>query len=91
MIYGTMRDKAVDEIASQLFPHAQRILVTAPESQRALRPESLREAFPDQQIEVAGDVAEAIATASSELPRDGVIFITGSLYLVGEARRILKA
>ena len=89
MIYGTMRDKAVDEIASLLFPLAERILVTSPESQRALRPESLRQAFPDQRIEVAASIEEAIATAKRELPAGGVIFITGSLYLVGEARRIL--
>ena len=89
MIYGTMRDKAVDEIATLLFPYAQRILVTAPESQRALRPESLRLAFPDQQIEVATDVVEAIAVARRALPEGGVVFITGSLYLVGEARRFL--
>lgn len=90
MIYGTMRDKAIDEIASQLFPHATRILVTAPESQRALRPESLREVFPDSQIEVAGDVSEALDRAKEELPLGGVIFVTGSLYLVGEARRLLR-
>ena len=90
MIYGTMRDKAVDEIAGLLFPLAQRVLVTSPESQRALRPESLRATFPDQRIEVAAGVGEAIAAASRELPPTGVVFITGSLYLVGEARRILR-
>ena len=90
MIYGTMRDKAIDEIAGQLFPHAARILVTAPESERALRPESLRSAFPDQQIEVATDLAEALATAKRELPPGGVILITGSLFLVGEARLLLR-
>ncbi|HEY3743363.1 MAG TPA: folylpolyglutamate synthase/dihydrofolate synthase family protein [Bryobacteraceae bacterium] len=89
MIYGTMRDKAIEEIAGVLFPRAAHILVTAPETQRALRPESMREAFPDQQIEVADDLVEALAIAKRELPPDGVIFITGSLYLVGEARRLL--
>ena len=90
MIYGTMRDKAIDEIASQLFPHADRVVVTAPESQRALRPEGLRAAFPDQQIEVAPDLAKALGMAKRELPKGGVIFITGSLFLVGEARRLLR-
>jgi dihydrofolate synthase/folylpolyglutamate synthase len=89
MIYATMRDKAIEEIAGLLFPHAARIFVTAPESQRALRPDSMRETFPDQRIEVAANIEEALATARRELPSGGVIFITGSLYLVGEARRLL--
>jgi dihydrofolate synthase/folylpolyglutamate synthase len=89
MIYGTMRDKAIDEIASVLFPRAARILVTAPETQRALRPESMRDVFPDLRIEVASDLDDALAIARRELPAGGVIFITGSLYLVGEARRLL--
>ena len=90
MIYATMRDKAIEEIAGLLFARATRILVTAPESQRALRPESMRETFPDQRIEVASDLAAALDIARRELPPDGVIFITGSLYLVGEARRLLS-
>lgn len=90
MIYGTMRDKAIDEIASQLFPKAAHIIVTAPESQRALRPESLRTAFPDSQIEVAADLVEALDRAKAALPANGVILITGSLYLVGEARQLLR-
>ena len=92
IIYGTMRDKAIEEIASLLFPRAVRILATALESQRALRPESLREAFPfpDQRIEVMSGLEEALSIARRELPANGVIFITGSLYLVGEARRLLR-
>jgi len=89
MIYGTMRDKAIEEIAGTLFPRATHILLTAPETQRALRPESLRETFPDQRIEVAPGLAQALEMARRELPVNGVIFVTGSLYLVGEARRLL--
>ncbi len=90
MIYGTMRDKAVDEIAGLLFPLATRIIVTAPESQRALRPEGLRDAFAEQEIEVVADLEQALATAKRDLPAGGVIFVTGSLYLVGEVRRLLR-
>lgn len=89
MIYGTMRDKAIDEIASLLFPLATHIIVTAPESQRAMRPEGLRVAFPDQEIEVAPDLPEALAQARRDVPKNGVILVTGSLYLVGEVRRLI--
>jgi folylpolyglutamate synthase/dihydropteroate synthase len=49
----------------------------------------MREAFPDQDIQIASDLSGALATARASLPDNGVIFITGSLYLVGEARRLL--
>lgn len=89
LIYGTMRDKAVEEIAGILFPRAERIVVTAPESQRALRPEMLAEAFPGTPIAAARDFGEALELAKQDLPADGAIFVTGSLYLVGEARQWL--
>ena len=43
MIFGAMRDKAVDEIAGILFPLALELILTAPNNTRALRPEALRE------------------------------------------------
>ncbi len=38
LIYGAMRDKAVDEIAGILFPLASELVLTAPDNARALRP-----------------------------------------------------
>src|SRR5262249_2209289 len=84
MIYGTMRDKALDEIANLLLPRASRILATGVDTPRALRPESLQQSFPDRPIEVVRDLPEALDTARRDLPPNGVIFVTGSLYLVGE-------
>src|SRR5580704_5564424 len=43
MIFGAMRDKAVDEIAGILFPLAHELVLTAPDNARALRPEALHE------------------------------------------------
>ncbi|MDE3198932.1 MAG: bifunctional folylpolyglutamate synthase/dihydrofolate synthase, partial [Acidobacteriota bacterium] len=41
MIYGAMRDKAVDEVTNTLFPLAAEVIVTAPDQPRALNPDSL--------------------------------------------------
>ncbi len=43
MIFGAMRDKALDEVAEVLFPLAHQLVFTAPEGPRALRPEVLQE------------------------------------------------
>ncbi len=87
LIYGAMRDKSVEEIAGVLFPLAAELIVTAPRQARALRPEAILEMEPHGQARMAADVGEAIGMA-----RAGgceVWFLTGSLYLVGEARAIL--
>ena len=88
LIYGAMRDKSVQEITEILFPLASRVIVTAPKFARALRPEALVEASDHSSIEVADDIGKALELARSANPED-VVFVTGSLYLVGEAHALL--
>jgi dihydrofolate synthase / folylpolyglutamate synthase len=87
LIYGAMRDKAVAEISAILFPRARQVIVTAPAQARAARPETIRELADHDSIQMAPDIGAALALARAE-PGD-TIFITGSLFLVGEARAIL--
>jgi dihydrofolate synthase/folylpolyglutamate synthase len=86
MIYGAMRDKAVDEIAGVLFPVASELVLTAPNNGRALRPEALRELAGRGRI--ASDIAAAIEAVRAEISEEDVVIITGSLFLVGEARAL---
>ncbi|HYP13706.1 MAG TPA: folylpolyglutamate synthase/dihydrofolate synthase family protein [Bryobacteraceae bacterium] len=89
LVYGTMRDKSVEEITELLFPLADRIILTAPAQPRAVRPELLREAAErNGACSTATGVVQAIEFAR-QAPSDAVVFVTGSLYLVGEARAIL--
>ena len=53
LIFGTMRDKAVDEIAGILFPLAQQVIVTAPDQARALAPEAVRQLAGHPEVETA--------------------------------------
>jgi dihydrofolate synthase/folylpolyglutamate synthase len=84
MVYGAMRDKSVEEIAGILFPLADELIFTAPDSTRALRPEAL--------VSLAGggratqNIGAALHLLQQEASADDVVVITGSLYLVGEAR-----
>jgi dihydrofolate synthase / folylpolyglutamate synthase len=85
MIYGAMRDKAIEEIAEILFPIAHELIFTAPDSSRAIRPEAL--------VELAGrgrqcvNIEAAIENVRAEAASEDVVIITGSLFLIGEARR----
>jgi dihydrofolate synthase / folylpolyglutamate synthase len=89
LVYGAMRDKAIEEVTQQLFPLAARLIVTAPNFPRALRPEAILEVTSHPNASIAPSVAEAIEIALAA-PSDAVIFFTGSLFLVGEARALLS-
>ncbi len=88
LIYGAMRDKAVEEISGILFPRARQVIVTAPKQTRALAPESMREIAEHSDLRVAATLEEALAMVRDAGPEEA-IFITGSLFLVAEAREIL--
>jgi dihydrofolate synthase/folylpolyglutamate synthase len=86
MIFGAMSDKAVAETAAILFPLAAELVFAAPRSPRSMAPADL--------LALAGrgrakpGAASAVQYALSNALPDDVIVITGSLYLVGEARAL---
>jgi len=94
-VFGAMRDKAIDEMAEILFPLAERVILTHAENPRSATAEEIRHAarrvFADMRIEEAADVASAMQRAKSVAGPGGVVVITGSIYVVGEAMRVLGA
>jgi dihydrofolate synthase/folylpolyglutamate synthase len=93
LVYGSVRDKSVDEIAGLLFPRAARVTVTAPGQPRALSAEALAEMTRHlaPELDVMAEASEAVARAVEEAGPGGVVFVTGSLYLVGEISRWWKS
>jgi dihydrofolate synthase / folylpolyglutamate synthase len=90
-VFGAMRDKAIGEIAEILFPLAERVIVTSADNPRSATAEEIREAAARTQseIEARPDVASAVARARELAGADGIVVITGSIYIVGEAMRSL--
>lgn len=89
LVYGSVRDKSVDEIAGLLFPRAASVIVTAPRQPRALSADALAAmtCHLTTRIEIIFDPTEALERAIAIAARDDVVFATGSLYLVGDLRR----
>ncbi len=90
LVYGAMRDKAIEEVTALLFPLATRLIVTAPDFPRALRPEAILEVTGHPNATMCQNVAAAIKLAR-HAPPETIVFFTGSLFLVGEARALLLA
>lgn len=89
-VFGAMRDKAISEIAAILFPIADRVIATQPGNPRAAMPEEIRQAAArtGTAIECVAAVPAAIERAREAALPDGVIVVTGSIYLVGEAMQV---
>jgi len=88
LVYGAMRDKAVDEIAGLLFPAADFVFLTEPLQPRAISARLLAEMTGHlaRKSDIVRDPAEALERAIEIASPDGAVFATGSLYLVGDLR-----
>jgi dihydrofolate synthase/folylpolyglutamate synthase len=103
MVFGVMRDKAVQEIAEILFPIAGHVIVTHANNPRSASPGEIRQAaarvVAGTDIDEAEDVALALdrarQLAQPKIARPkiagagGLVVVTGSIYVVGEAMRTL--
>ena len=92
LLYGALRDKAVDEIAGLLFPHAAEVVFTEPRTSRAISAAQLSEiaAHHAAQSSVIADAEQALDYLVSKARPEDAIFVTGSLYLVGQLRHYWK-
>jgi dihydrofolate synthase/folylpolyglutamate synthase len=90
LVYAAMRDKAVAEVAGTLFPLADEVIATAVAQARAVRPQTIRELADHPRLRTAESVAAALELVRREAAPEDAVFVTGSLYLVGEARRLLQ-
>jgi len=90
-VFGAMRDKAIGEMAEILFPLAERIVLTRADNPRSATPGEIREAAHRvvADIDDATDVMSALERAKALAGRQGVVVITGSIYIVGEAMQAL--
>ncbi len=97
LIFGAMRDKAIDEIAGILFPTAELVIATHTEhNPRSATTTEIRAAGERTGVEIAEvpivkDAITRAVEAASEHKRMGapVVVVTGSIYIVGEAMEAL--
>jgi dihydrofolate synthase/folylpolyglutamate synthase len=93
LVYGTMRDKAVDEVAGLLFPLAATVTLTQSPQPRSISAEVLANMTRHlaSSLEVIPDPSAAVEHALQQAAPEDVVFATGSLYLVGDLRRYWDA
>ena len=93
LLFSALRDKAVSEMAQILFPlfdePGDRILMAPVNSPRAASLEQLGATAQEQQVDVilCASIADAMQPA---IARGGSVVVSGSVYLVGEAKAWLQ-
>ncbi len=89
LIFGCLDDKPVEELAQILFPLFSRVFLVSVSSPRAASGSRLLAAA--QSVRAAATLEVSLAAALNALPPAEDAVITGSVYLVGEARGLLLA
>ena len=93
LIFGAMRDKALNKMAGILFPKADELILASVDNPRAASIEMLLAAVPSSSdknsVHQTASVAEALQLARRITPPPGLICVTGSLHLVGAVQEIL--
>jgi dihydrofolate synthase/folylpolyglutamate synthase len=91
LLLGVMKDKRIKEMTSKIAPLADEIIVTQAPLDRACLPERLAEEVKAYcpMVTVTDSVADALTLARERAGAEDLIFLTGSLYCVGEAFNVL--
>jgi dihydrofolate synthase/folylpolyglutamate synthase len=91
LVLGTSLDKDLAGIARALVPAAARVILTVSSHPRSASLDQLRAALPTPAppTEAIADLRAALDRAAALTPPGGLICITGSLFLVADARELL--
>lgn len=93
-VLGFMGDKEIEAILAEFAPLASNIILTKPAGDRAFDPAAaapeISNSLKCSKVTVIPDMKEAIDEGIMLAKEKSFIIITGSLYMVGEARAILK-
>ncbi len=93
MVFGVMQGKEIKQIAGILFPLVENLILTTTKDPRAMPSEEILKVLPIEipveSIFVTDDSRRALKKAQ-DIVDDGLIIVTGSLYLIGEVKTALN-
>lgn len=93
LIFGVLKDKDAGAMIRELIPCSTEVIITSPNTERGLPVEALREIVEKQGVKpyVTQTISGALSLAHDIASSSDTIMVTGSLYVVGEARALIAA
>jgi dihydrofolate synthase/folylpolyglutamate synthase len=91
LVVGILSDKPYAAMLHSLLPVCRRAIITRPQIDRGLAPETLLAVAREitSLVTVIPEVGSAVKAAVESAGPDGVVCVAGSLYVVGEAKAAL--
>jgi len=91
-LFAVMRDKEIEKIADILFPHAEKVILTRFPYFKAASPDDIETKTPGYQDRIIKepDPRKALKLAVRRAGPDGCVVAAGSLFLVGEIKKIIE-
>lgn len=92
LVFGGLADKDLAAVFAPLGARARRVILVAPDSPRAERPDVLAARLGRPDLTGASSPAAALAELDRDTPGDTTapILVAGSLYLVGDVLKLLQ-
>ena len=90
VIFGCNNDKDIEGMLYQLQYGADKVIFTRSTSVKAVPPDELAAMYTEmcgKMCQSASSLGEALLLAKSAISREDLISITGSFYLIGQARK----
>ena len=94
VIFGCCADKDVGGMLDRITSGADKVIFTRVDNIRSADPNELSARYVEQygkMAQVAPTLADALAIANRAVTKEDLICITGSFYLVGEAKKLLAS
>ncbi|NOR12764.1 MAG: hypothetical protein GQ545_05880 [Candidatus Aminicenantes bacterium] len=93
LVFAVMRDKNIQKLSEILFPLAHTVICTRFPYFKAASPEDIQRQASRFQGRIVSqpDVPQAVRTALQAASPDGVVLVAGSLFLVGEIKKIFDS
>jgi len=94
VIFGCCEDKDVDGMLNQLQYGADKVVFTRVNSPRSTWPEALAQRYGEicgKMCQTAPTLREALRIAKPAITTGDLILITGSFYLVGQAKEMIES
>jgi dihydrofolate synthase/folylpolyglutamate synthase len=93
LVLGILADKQVSDMIKVITPKACRVIAVTPNSERAELAEELAGEICkiNENVEVIEDYKKAYETALSYASKKTLILISGSLYMIGDMRNLIKS
>jgi dihydrofolate synthase/folylpolyglutamate synthase len=92
LILGILADKEVEKMVGVIAPKASRVITVTPNSHRAKTGNELSQVVEkfNANVEHADEYEDAYIKALSYCNPDDLLLISGSLYMIGDMRKIIK-